>query len=54
MPAGYDWQALHRDAPARAEPESLIAYLRGPADTTELHIRSDLPAMHQNHSATRR
>ena len=33
------------DAPSRAEPESLIAYLRGPADTAEIGIQSDLPAM---------
>ena len=35
------------DAPARSEPESLIAYLRGPADTAEIGIQSDLPAMQE-------
>ena len=35
------------DAPSRAEPESLIAYLRGPVDTAEIPIQSDLPAMRE-------
>ncbi len=33
------------DAPARGSPESLIAYLRGPVDSAEIGIQSDLPAM---------
>ena len=35
------------DAPARPEPESLIGYLRGPVDTAEIPIQSDLPAMRE-------
>ena len=35
------------DAPARAEPESLIGYLRGPVDTAEIPIQSDLPTMQE-------
>ena len=33
------------EAPARDTPESLIGYLRGPADSAEIGIQSDLPAM---------
>ena len=35
------------DAPARPKPESLIGYLRGPVDTAEIPIQSDLPAMRE-------
>ncbi len=34
-------------APMRTTPESLISYLRGPVDSAEIDIQSDLPKMRE-------